>query len=146
MGLFKSSKSHAELLQSECQEVASLAARVRKDCEQSLRGKYEYMAPEDRVGLLKDARGTAKRLHAALADARQRKAEMEKEESPSEALLAAESILLSAELDVRKADQTLREGETSLISGVSEIEEFYGPRSKEAKHLRKLITEFEASS
>ena len=51
MGFFKSSKSHLEEIQQHCTEVTKLSRNVRDTCDRSLRGKYEYMRPEERADL-----------------------------------------------------------------------------------------------
>jgi hypothetical protein len=145
MGFFKSSKSHLELLEKDCQEVATHSAAIREACDASLRGKYEYMRPEQRADLVRNGALASRKLQAALESARSRQKVMEADQCPSEDLLAAETRLLAASLDASRAQQALKDAKDSLIAGVAEIEEFYGAKSSEAKHLRKVIAEFQAT-
>ena len=146
MGFFKSSKSHLEDIQERCSEVSKLSQVVRDTCDRSLRGKYEYMRPEERADLVRAAHLDNEKLHAALEKAKARQSTMEADQCPSEDVLAAESIMLSATLDATQAQKALNEAHHSLVQGVSEVEQFYGPRSREAKHLRKVLAQFQASA
>jgi hypothetical protein len=141
MGFFKSSKSHLDLLEHECGEVSRLATEVSDLASRSLRGKYEYMQPDERADLYRHAAELVRKLHAAIGAARSRQAVMEQDECPSEDLLAAQSLLVGANLDVERADKGVAEARNSLISGMAEIEEFYGARSKEARYIRKLLAD-----
>ena len=71
---------------------------------------------------------------------------MESDQCPKEDVLAAESLMLSASLDATEAQKAVNEAHSSLLHGVAEVEQFYGPRSKEAKHLRKVLAQFQASA
>jgi hypothetical protein len=103
------------------------------------------MPPEERAELLRDANTAAKKIHACLESARQHQAAMEADQCPGEDLLAAQSLLLQATMDAGRLDRALKEASDSLIAGMAEVEQFYGPRSREAKHLRKVIGEFQSS-
>ena len=146
MGFFKSSKSHLEELQEQCELVVELSKSVRDACASSMRGKYEYMRPEERADLVRTAHEHNTRLQAALARAKGRQSAMDADHCDSELILGAESVLLSASLDATQAQRALNEAHASLVHGVSEVEEFYGPRSREAKHLRKVLSHFQASA
>ena len=146
MGFFKSSRSHLEEIQEQCELVFDLARVVRSTCERSIRGKYEYMRPEERADLVRSAHEENKRLQAALERAKGRQITMDGDSSDGGQALAAESILLSASLDATQAQNALNEAHASLVQGVSEVEQFYGPRSREAKHLRKVLSHFQASA
>jgi hypothetical protein len=146
MGFFKSSKSSVDVLQDQCDLVMDLAKSVRTSCDRSLRGKYEYMKPEERADLVRAAHEGHQKMHAALEKAKSSQAKIESEGGNNEALLAAESLLLSASLDATEAQKALNEAHSSLVHGVSEVEQFYGPRSKEAKHLRRVLSQFQASA
>lgn len=146
MGFFKSSKSHSELLRDDCTTVADLAQQVRSLSERSLRGKYEYMQPEERARLVAEAHSLASRLEPTLSSARQRQETMEQDQCPSEELLQAQSLLLSANMDVTQAQKALDEARNSLVAGVAEVEEFYGASSKEARHLRRVLSQIQASA
>ncbi|MEM7247522.1 MAG: hypothetical protein AAF533_19455 [Acidobacteriota bacterium] len=141
MGLFGRKKSPFDELQEQCQVVAREADSTRKKSEHSLRGKYEHMSAEERADLLKEALGSWKLAHSALDAARALQGKLDK--AGSEEQMAAESLILSANLDVSKADASLQEARNSLMKGVGEVEEYFGPKSKEAKHLRKVLSEFQ---
>jgi hypothetical protein len=145
MGFFSSSKSHLELLEKECDLAITSSSKAREMCDRSLRGKYEYMPPEERAELLREAHALHKKIHAAVESARQHQADMESDQCPGEDLLAAQSLVLQANMDASRLDKALKEAGDSLVSGISEVEQFYGPRSAEAKHLRRVIGEFQAS-
>ncbi len=144
MGFFKSSKSHLQEIRDQCLLVVDLSQSVRSSCQRSLAGKYEYMRPEERADLVKAAHEGNKRLHAALDKAKARQASLEGDRCDNEVVLTAESILLSATLDATAAQNALNEAHSSLVQGVSEVEEFYGRRSREARHLRKVLSRFQA--
>ena len=146
MGFFKSSKSHIEIIQEQCDLVVDLSRVVRSHCDRSLRGKYDYMRPEERADLVRLAHEEILKLQVALEKAKTRQATMDGESGGSEAELAAESVLLSASLDATEAQKSLTEAHSSLVHGMSEVEQFYGPRSKEAKHLRKVLSQVQASA
>ena len=55
MGFFKKGKSDARTLEEACAAVTSQARTVRDKCERSIRGKYEYMRPEQKKGEDADA-------------------------------------------------------------------------------------------
>ena len=145
MGFFKSSKSHVEILDQECRLIMQQAADVRERCDRSLRGKYENMQPEDRAALLKEAGALQKKLHATLTSAREREHLMTQDQCPSEDILTAHSRLLEAALDVGRADKSLEDARQSLLAGMHEIEQFYGPKSKEARQVRKVLDDLQAS-
>jgi hypothetical protein len=142
---FKSSKSHLEQLEADCQHVADASTRARAMCDQSLRGKYEYMAPEQRADLVRDAHAVAKELAGTLEQARHRQAAMDADQCLKEDLLTAETLVATAALDVSRLDKAVKDASESLLSGMAEIEQFYGPRSSEAKHLRRVLAEFQSS-
>jgi len=143
MGFFKSSKSHLELLEKDCAQVAKLAAEASDLASRSLRGKYEYMQPDERADLYRRAAETSHSLRPLLESGRQHQRVMEQDQCPSEDLLAAESLLVAANLDVERAEKGVAEARASLISGMAEIEEFYGARSKEARYIHKLLADLE---
>ena len=141
MGFFKSSKSHVEVLEADCKLIAEQSTQVRSRCEKSLRGKYENMDPEARAALLKEGAQLARKLHETLLEAREREKSMEQDQCPSEDLLAAHAKVLEAQLDASRADKSLDEAKASLLSSVAEIEQFYGARSPEARHIQKILAE-----
>lgn len=146
MGFFKSSKSHIEVIQEHCETVVELSKAVRLSCDRSLQGKYEYMKPEERADLVRAAHESNIKLRAALEKAKASQGRLDSENSGNEGVLAAESLLLSASLDATEAQKALNEAHSSLVHGVAEVEQFYGPRSREAKHLRKVLSQFQASA
>src|SRR6185436_16149316 len=143
MSFFKSAKSHLEQLEKDCQEIAHKASDARTACDQSLKGKYENMQPEARAALLKQAQAACRSVRATLDAARQHLQAMEQDQCPGEELLAAQSKVLAATLDVDRASKALEESRQSLLSAMTEIEEFYGARSKEARHVRKILDELQ---
>ena len=145
MAFFKSSKSQVDEVQERCARVTAIATVVREKCEASLRGQYEYMQPEERAELLREADALAGEFRRALEQARESQRAMERDQAPGEALLTAESLVLSAGLDANQADRALAEAKNNFVAGMNEIEEFYGPRSKEARHLRKIVARFQTS-
>ena len=146
MGFFDSSKSHVELLEKDCRLVAELAAKIRDRCDESLKGKYDYAQPEQRAEQVRDGLRLLEKLTAALASARERKAVMEQDQCPKEDLLAAQTLLLSVSLDVTRAEKAVADAKGSLVAGAAEIEAFYGPRSKEAKEMRRVLSDFQISA
>ncbi len=144
MGFFKSSKSHLEVLEKDCLDIVKHAQEVRSLCDRSLRGKYENMMPEQRAGILKEANVIAGKLRATLDSARERERLMTDDQCPSEDLLTAHARVLDAALDVSRADQSIEEARQSLLAGMAEIEQFYGPRSKEARHVRRVLDELQS--
>lgn len=143
MGFFGSSKSHIEKVEACCLAVGTACATARHHCDESLRGKHEYMSPEQRADLLREALSLVLKARGSLQDAREKKLAMEQDQCPTEDLLAGESKLVAAQLDLAAADQAVREARNSLLGGMAEIEQFYGARSKEAKHLRKVLSDLE---
>ena len=144
MGFFKSSRSHLESVEKDCQAVAQAAQEIRERCDRSLRGKYEMMQPEERATLLKDALGFQRKLVEALESARSHQKRMEEDQAPNEDLVAAHGRLLSASLDAQRAAKSLQDGRQSLREGLAEVETFFGASSKEARHVRKVLAELEA--
>ena len=145
MSFFKSSKSNLDQVEAECQDIATKAAEIRDRCDRSLRGKFENMMPEDRAALLKEAAALAKKVRASYATALDRKKAMESDQSTSEDRLKAESRLVAARLDVDRTAQSIEEAKQSLVAGMGEIEQFYGPRSPEAKQIRRVIDDLSQS-
>jgi hypothetical protein len=139
MGFFKSSRSHLEVIEQDCIGVTDLANSSRAKSEESLRGKFQNMMPEDRAGLLKEAGVMARKARTSFVAAQERQALMEKDQCSSEDLLAAETKALAAKLDLERMDKAIAEATSSLMSGMAEIEQFYGPRSKEARHIRRIL-------
>lgn len=146
MGLFKGKASPYEALQRLCSDVSNSAKVVRERAGSSLRGRYEYMRPEERADLLREAHEESLKLKSRLDEARSVRDALEAESDANEEILAAESLLLAASLDATEADKSLAEARNSLVQGMSEVESFYGPRSKEARHLRKVLSQFQASA
>lgn len=143
MGFFGSSRSHVEQVEAECQAVAQHCAEIRRKCDESLRGKHEYMPPEQRADLVRESVALSRKAAAALAAAREKKSNMEQDQCPSEDLLAAESRIVAAQLDTQRAAHAVEEARQSLSEAVGEIEQFYGPRSKEAKSIRRVLADLE---
>lgn len=146
MGFFKSSRSHLEEIQEHCDRIVELARSVRQASDRSLRGKYEYMRPEERANLVKEAHLFYEKLHTLMQAAKARQSAMEDDQCAKEDILAAESVLLSASLDAAGAHAALDEAHASLVQGISQVEEFYGLKSREAKHLRKVLSQFQVSA
>ena len=145
MGFFKSGKSHLEVIEQETQVVAQHAADILSRCDQSLRGKFQNMSPEDRARLLKEAGVYSKKLAASFALVEDRQRSMEQDQCSNEDLLAAQSKAVAARLDVDRAARSMEEARQSLVTGMSEIEQFYGPRSPEAKKVRRILDDLAAS-
>jgi hypothetical protein len=145
MGLFSSGKSHLETIEAECQAIAQHAAGILSRCDQSLRGKFQNMSPEDRADLLKEAGALSKKLHAAFAVVEERQRAMEQSQGTSEDLLAGQTRLVAAKLDVERASKSMAEARQSLMSSMAEIEQFYGARSPEAKQVRRVLDDLAAS-
>ena len=139
MGFFKSSKSRIEVIEAECQSIAESAAAVCDRCDKSLRGKFQNMAPEDRAGLLKEAAALARKLQASYATVQEQQQLMDQEQPTNEDRLAAQAKLVAARIDVDRMTKSIDEARQSLAVGMAEIEQFYGPRSPEAKHIRKVL-------
>lgn len=145
MGFFKSSKSHLEVIEQECQAVGQHSSDILARCDQSLKGKFENMSPEDRASLLKEAGAFARKLRAAFATVDEHHQAMQQDQCTSEDLLTAQSRLVSAKLDVERASKSIDEARQSLEAGMAEIEQFYGPRSPEAKKVRRVLDDLAAS-
>ena len=146
MGFFGSSKSHVDLLEKDCRLVHELAGKIFESCDKSLRGKYDYVAPEERAGLVRDCHETLAKLQSAIGSARERQRVMEQDQCPKEDLLGAQTLILSASLDVTKAEKAVADATTSLVTGAAEIEAFYGAGSKEAKQMRRVLADFHLSA
>lgn len=141
MGFFDSAKSHVDLLEKDCRLVGELSSRLREKCEQSVRGKYDYAPAGDRAELVRAAQDLLVKLHETHASAKERQRVMEGDQCPSQELMAAQTLLLAAGLDVTKAEKALAEARASLLTGIAEIEAFYGERSREAKEFRRVLSE-----
>ena len=144
MAFFKSSKSHLEVIETECQAIAEGAAAICDRCDRSLRGKFQNMMPEDRAALLKEAGALVKKLHASYATVQEQQQLMDQEQSTNEDRLAAQARLVAARIDVDRTTKSVDEARHSLVVGMAEIEQFYGPRSPEARHIRKVLDDLAA--
>ena len=98
MGFFNSGKSHLEVIEQESQAVAQHAANILSRCDQSLRGKFENMSPEDRAGYLKEALAFSKKLAGSFALLEDRRRAMDQDQCSSADLLAAQSKAVAARL------------------------------------------------
>lgn len=144
MGFFKSSKPHLQVIDSECQVIAECAAAICDRCDKSLQGKFQNMMPEDRAALLKEAAAFVKKLHASYAVVQEHQRLMDQEESTSEDRLAAQARVVAARIDVDRTIRSVDDARQSLVVGMAEIEQFYGPRSREARHIRKVLDDLAA--